>query len=246
MPTRFVLECPGREQALRAEPHLHGRHYICALRRPQFLDGHDDEEWHQRGGEDRQPRGIDVERSQPHRVLECVEHEKRRADGAKPVRFLHDDLLRLKRHIRRRVAAERRDHRGHVARPCAERVAERALQKRLFACGDALVVDEAQQHHDERQVPRAREQRAPERDERVRHVQRMPHHRVRAARRQRVRRRAPRSARRCALRRRADDKRAQRSPLSATAKHATSHANGVGRRSSNTLSTKSGTSRRGM
>ena len=36
------------------------------------------------------------------------------------------------------------------------------------------------------------------------------------------------------------------SPLSATAKHTTSHANGVGRRPSNTLSTKRGTSRRGI
>ena len=92
---------------------------------------------------------------------------KRRSDGAKPVRLLHDDLLRLKRHIRRYVTAERRDHRGHVVRPCAERVAERALQKCLLTRGDALVVNEAQQHDDERQVPRTREQSAPERDERV-------------------------------------------------------------------------------
>ena len=156
---------------------------------------------------DREPRGSRWKYPEPHRVLDGIQHEKRRADRAESVRFLHDDLARLEGHARRLVFAERRDHRRHVARPGPEAVAERVLQKRFFACGNTLVIDEAEQHHNYRQVPRARQQRTPERDERVGEIERVAHDRVRATARQRVRRRPSRPSRRGAMGRGADRQR---------------------------------------
>ena len=126
------------------------------------------------------------------------------ADHEQAVKLAADDAAPDERRGRSHVARQARDHGRHPVGPPQELLAEAALEEDLFARGDALVVQDADQRDDDGQVPDRREAGEANGRQRVPQIERVPNDGVEAGRPQLRRPGVRRAALRRAGRSRAD------------------------------------------